>query len=147
MAQNTYEGDNWNKVANIDATNGIYNGRWKGAFRGAKNVNVGEPGNTPAAERAVIANIEKQMREYGGGSRAVVQVFYRGGGGHVFNIENDRGRIIWVEAQTGEMKNIERTMQHVDTGSVNLVRLDNLRVSDRAKEFVRPDRETRRRTQ
>ncbi|MBR2683019.1 MAG: hypothetical protein IKE22_07135, partial [Atopobiaceae bacterium] len=57
-------------------------------------------------------------------------------GGHVFNVENQGGRIVYVEAQTGRIKNIGSTMSHVRTNSVNLVRTDNLRISERAKRFV-----------
>ena len=76
------------------------------------------------------------MKSYGSGSRAVIQIFYKGGGGHVFNVENQRGRVVFVEAQTGKIKNIKQTMSSVRTESVNLVRTDNLRLSERAKNFV-----------
>ena len=127
----TYKGDTLPNVAHYDLSTGTYEGRWKGAFRDAKTVNVGA-----SSESGTISNIESRMRSYGSGSRAVIQIFYKGGGGHVFNIENQRGRIVYVEAQAGKIKNIKRTMSSVETESVNLVRTDNLRLSDRAKNFV-----------
>lgn len=133
----TYQGDTLNRVAYVDQNNGIYAARWRGAFQGAKTENVGVAGNNASAEKAVMQNISDKMKEYGNGSRAVIQIFYRGGGGHVFNVENQGGRIVYVEAQTGKMKDVARTMQSVRTDSVNIVRVDNLRVSDRAKNFVK----------
>ncbi len=50
--------------------------------------------------------------------------------------ENQRGRIVYVEARTGKIKNITKTMASVRTGEVNLVRTDNLHISERAKSFV-----------
>ena len=77
------------------------------------------------------------MRQFGNGARAVIQILYRGGGGHVFNVENQNGRIVYIEAQAGKIKDIGATMAHVKTDTVNLIRTDNLKISDRAKKFVR----------
>ena len=132
----TYNGDTLPRVAYIDRSKNLFRGRWTGAFRDAKVESVGVPGNNARAENAVIQNIADKMRSYGNGARAVVQIFYRGGGGHVFNVENDGGRIVYAEAQARYMKDIAATMKHVKTESVNLVRTDNLRISDRIKNFV-----------
>ena len=133
----TYAGDDLPRIAYIDTKNNIYAAKWRGAFQGAKTVDVSSAGDTLSAEKKVMDNIADRMREYGSGSRAVIQILYRGGGGHVFNVENDHGRIVYVEAQTGKIKDMERTMHSVRTDSVNLVRVDNLKVSERAKRFVR----------
>ena len=132
----TYNGDNLPRIAYVDRKNNIYHGRWTAAFREAKVESVGAAGNNARAENRVIQNIADKMRSYGDGARAVVQIFYRGGGGHVFNVENNGGRIVYAEAQAGYMKDIAATMKHVKTESVNLVRTDNLRISDRIKRFV-----------
>lgn len=129
-------GDKLPKVAYYDPKRGTWEGRWKGAFQGAKTINVGVKGNTPSTERAVIGNLESNMQSFGPGSRGVVQVFWRRGGGHVFNVENDGGRIRYVDAQTGKQVRISDYIHSAKTSSVNLVRTDNLRVSERAKNFV-----------
>lgn len=133
----TYKGSTLNQVVHHDAAKGVYAARWRGAFKGAKTENVGVPGNTPKAERAVMQNIANKMHSYGVGSRAVIQVFYRGGGGHVFNVENQGGRIVYVEAQSGRIRDAAATMRSVKTGAVNIVRVDNLKISNRAQKFVR----------
>lgn len=133
----TYQGDKLPQIAYVDTQNNIYAARWRGAFQGAKTVDVSAKGNNPAAEQKVMDNIAAKMREYGNGARAVVQILYRGGGGHVFNVENQNGYISYVEAQVGKIKDMAKTMGHVRTDAVNLVRVDNLKVSERAKQFVR----------
>lgn len=138
-AQSTFRGDKLPAIAKIDEKRGIFHAYWRGAFQHAKTENVSAKGvehNTKAAEAQVISNIEAKMREYGNGSRAVIQILYRGGGGHVFNVENDNGRIVYVEAQAGTLKNFNRTMSHVKTDAVNIVRVDNLRPSERIKKSV-----------
>ena len=49
---------------------------------------------------------------------------------------SQHGRMVYVEAQRGKMRSIRKTLGSVVTESVNLVRTDNLRLSDRAKNFV-----------
>ena len=136
-AQPTFPGDDLSRIAYTDTKNNIYAAKWRGAFKNAKTENVGVRGNNSRAEKEVIQNIENKMHGYGNGSRAVIQILYRGGGGHVFNVENQNGRVTYVEAQTGQIKDIAKTMTSVKTDSVNIVRVDNLRVSERAKKFVR----------
>lgn len=131
----TYEGDTKNQVAYRDNAKGTFEGRWKGAFRKAKTVNVGA-----TTERKVMSNIDKQMSKAGEGSRGVIQIFYKGGGGHVFNVERKNGKTVYMEAQTGKVKNMAKTLTMVKTQSVNFVRTDNLRISARARDFVKQTR-------
>lgn len=107
-------------------------GRWQGAFRGAKPERVGGRNATE-----VVNNIEKKMRSYGDGARAVVQVSYKNANyGHVFNVERRGNTNYYVDAQTGERIRAKKFFETVKTASVTLVRTDNLRPSDRMKNFV-----------
>jgi hypothetical protein len=137
IAQATYDGDKWPQNLNIG---GVSNGRWRGAFQHAKTDPVGASGNNARAETRVISNIQGKMQEYGNGSRAIIRIQYRGRSfGHVFNVENRGGRLYYVDAQVGQrytnadMKNL---MKVAETNRVTLTRTDNLRISDRSKEFV-----------
>lgn len=132
-AQPTYEGDKWgasHKVGNM------YMDRWRGAFRHAKSVSVGASNS-----EKVLGKISKEMKSYGAGARAVVSINYkgRGHGGHVFNVENVGGNIQYVDAQTGQrynrasMRNLFNITRTQDT---TLTRTDNLKISERSKEFV-----------
>ena len=107
-----------------------------GAFQDSKPVNVSASGRN--AESNVMNNIDSQMKNYGEGSRGVVQIFYKGGGGHVFNVERKNGKTQYIEAQTGKVKDFANTLKNVRTDRVALVRTDNLKLSDRAKNFVTP---------
>ena len=62
------------------------------------------------------------------------------GGGHVFNVERKNGKTQYIEAQTGKVKDFAKTLQDVKTDRVALVRTDNLKFSDRAKDFVTTNR-------
>lgn len=126
----TFEGDKLPLVRY--SKNKLYSGAWRGAFQKSKLESVGAK-----TSQGVIDNIEKRMTDFGPGSRAVIQIFYKGGGGHVFNVENVGGKVVYIEAQTGKVKNIQNTLSMVHTGDVNFVRTDNLRISERAKRFVR----------
>ena len=119
-------------------------GNWMGAFQKAKPVYVGK-GLERDDSAQLVSNIEKQMKQWGPGSRAVIQTFWKGGGGHVFNVEVDKhGKVTWLEAQVGTRRpndavvDIDKRSKSMIPSSVMLVRTDNLRVSDRAKEFVKP---------
>lgn len=130
-AMPTYANDKWPQVPYM--RDHVMWGRWMGAFRNAQPIHVGARGNW----NKTMDNIAKQMRGWGNGSRAVIEVFYSGGGGHVFNVENVNGRIQFIEAQAGQAaKDMTRLSQTANVQSINLVRTDNLRISDRAKEFV-----------
>lgn len=130
-AQPTYKGDTLPQIAYEDNAKGISRGRWMGAFQNA------EPLNVSASNKAgVLNNIDSQMKQFGEGSRGAVQIFYKGGGGHVFNVERKNGKTQYIEAQTGRVKDFGSTLDHVITSRVALVRTDNLKFSDRAKNFV-----------
>lgn len=106
------------------------NGKWMGAFRGAKVEKVG--GNK---SQKVQDNLEAKMKGYGSGSRAVVRI-----PGHVFNAENVGGKIKYVDAQTGKQytsKDVFGRLSKKELKGVAIVRTDNLRVSYRAKDAVK----------
>ena len=109
-------------------------GRWQGAFRHAKTINVGAS-NPKTAQ----ANLEAQMKSFGPGSRGIVRI-----PGHVFNVENVRGKVRYVDAQTNTIYNSNNVFSRVGRNStqIQLIRTDNLRLSDRAKKSVTPTTDT-----
>lgn len=123
-AQPTYEGDKLPQRVGS-------NGRWQGAFQGAKSENV-----SGANAKAVQANVEAKMKEFGNGSRAVVGVQWKNGGGHVFNVERKGGKTHYVDAQIGAKYNPSELFKQVKPSDVRIVRTDNLKFSDRAKKSV-----------
>ena len=104
--------------------------KWMGAFKGAKAIDVGST-NPQKAQ----ANLEAQMKSFGNGSRGIVKI-----PGHVFNCENVKGKIRYVDAQTNTIYNSNNVFSLLGKSakSVQLVRTDNLRISERAKKSVTP---------
>ncbi len=127
VALPTYQGDN------LPRGTAGGNGHWMGAFQGARSESVGATRNAQ-----VEKNIAAKMNAYGPGSRAVVRVQWQGrnGGGHVFSVENSGGRMRYVDAQTGKPVNIKNYLGSSKPSRTQLVRVDNLRVSERAKKSV-----------
>lgn len=126
VAQPTYEGD----ILPRETVGG--NAHWMGAFKDAKSINVGADRNS-----TVRKNIESKMGGFGHGSRGIVRVRWQGSNsGHVFNVENVHGRVIYMDAQTGRRVNIKTYLGASSPASTRLVRTDNLRLSDRARQSV-----------
>lgn len=130
-AMPTYKGDKLPQVAYRDRS-GVDHDRWQGAFQGARPESIS--GKTADA---VFKNLKDKMAGFGPGSRAVVSMVYNNRNyGHVFNVENRNGVIYAVDAQTGERLRTRNFLKLADPKHVTIVRTDNLRVSDRAKNFV-----------
>lgn len=134
MALPTYSGDEKPRVA-FTAADGTVNGRWMGAFQNAKAQYVGARTTAKAT-----SNLNEAVKSFGSGARGVVQVFWQKGGGHVFNVENVGGKAQYFDAQTGKKVNIKEYMSNAQPTSVNIIRTDNLRFSNRAREFVTQSR-------
>lgn len=130
-AQPTYKGDKMGKVVYVDRKNGIYKSRWTRAFSNAKTEYVGA-----GTGQKMIAKVDSKMAEYGNGSRAVLQVKWHNGGGHVFNLERQNGKTLYIDAQRNKRYTAAEIQKGVRPGSVNIIRTDNLRISDRAKDSV-----------
>lgn len=107
-------------------------GRWQGAFKGARPINVGAKN-----PNGVVSNIRNKMQEFEDGSRGVVSITYKGKRyGHVFNVEQRKGTTYFVDAQSGDRIRAKNFFAITKTAEVNLVRTDSLRVSERAKNLV-----------
>ncbi len=126
-AQPTFAGD---KLPQSNVA-GSGNGRWQGAFKGAKSESVGA--NTADG---VHKNIEAKMKEYGDGARAIVKIQWKNGDGHVFNVERKNGKTHYVDAQIGAKYDPKQLFTQVKPQSTRIVRTDNLKFSDRMKKSV-----------
>lgn len=88
-------------------------------------------------------NLEAKMREYGSGSRAIVEI-----PGHVFNCENVNGKIRYVDAQTNTVYSSNNVFSRLGRKSsqVSITRTDNLKFSDDIRKAVTPVTTTMKRT-
>lgn len=85
---------------------------------------------SPVGSRSVsktAKNIEDEMHKYGDGSRAIVCVIWKKGKmGHVFNVENAGGKIIYVDAQKGYRRDINKTLSAAKPTKTLILRIDDL---------------------
>lgn len=130
-AQPTFSTDTMGVITYVDRKRGTMSSRWSGAFQHAKIENVGA-----RSGQKMVQNVNAKMAQYGEGSRAVLQIQWKAGGGHVFNVERVRGKTIYVDAQVNKRYSASYLASMVKPGSVNIVRTDNLRISERAKKSV-----------
>lgn len=133
-AQPTFEGDRAGAPAYVNPKTGIRNSYWMGYFQGAKPTSVG--GSTGSASQRALEN---KMAEFGEGSRGIMQVRWKGGGGHVINVERRNGRTYYNDAQAGVRYNPKSLFNAIDPTKTQLTRTDNLRLSERAKNAVTKD--------
>ncbi len=125
----TYEGDT---LPETRIRGNVHWGRWQGAFQNAKPVSV----KAKTSEK-VVKNIESRMKSYGDGARGVISIVYKNSSkGHVFNVEQRKGKTYFVDAQSGKRLWAKNFIDIVDRSTVTLTRTDNLKISDRAKNFV-----------
>lgn len=91
---------------------------------------------TPNANRR---DVEAQMAQMGNGSRAVLGLEWSGGGGHVINVVQSRGRTRYYDGQIGAEINATALFNSIRRGSnIELTRVDNLSFSDTANAALRP---------
>lgn len=108
---------------------------WMGAFQGARPESLAA--GSPAA---AVKALNSAMRKYGDGSRAILQIRWKGGDGHVLNVEYRNGRVYLNDAQAGGRYNAQELFSRVLTADTQLVRTDNLKLSERAKKSVTKDK-------
>ena len=113
--------------------NGYMTSRWAGAFKNGKFEHVGSDNKETTAN-----NLVKKIKSYGNGSRGAIQFDVVGREkGHVLNFENRGGKVSIVDAQENVKYNVKDIMKVAVTKTVNVIRMDNLRISDKAKNSVR----------
>lgn len=125
VAQPTYDGDTM-----------PYGQNYLNNFVGAKSESA-----AARTTKGVLNNVSKKMSGYGEGSRAIIEVQWKGANyGHVFNCEQRNGKVIFRDAQTGHSYKPENVFKKVKPGSVKITRVDNLDFSDQAAKAVTKDR-------
>lgn len=140
VAQPTFVTDKLPSVAHKDKF-ANYNAYYMGAFKEAKPINIGRNANGGSVYASTAReNIKNKMKEWGNGSRAILQIFWAGGGGHVVNLENINGKVVVNDAQVSQKHDLDSYVNSGDMiiGDLNIIRTDNLRFSDRVRKSVEP---------
>lgn len=107
-------------------------------FKGAQMVLANQLGSRSKTQHA---NIVKQMEKWGPGSRAVVQVWWSGSGGHIFNVENVKGKVVFIDAQVGKMGDavssyFDPKKRGLRPSGTVLLRTDNVKLSNLDKDTM-----------
>ncbi len=135
-AQPSYKNDNMGATAYINPKTGVSNKYWMGSFQKAKAVGVGK--RTATATRTALEN---QMKKFGDGSRAVMSVTWKHGKfGHALIVEQKKGRTLYIDPQAGKAYNPKELFKEIKPERTQIVRIDNLRFSERAKKSVTKDK-------
>lgn len=126
----------------------VSNNYWQGAFKHAKpraitltDAQLAKYTNRQYKKRAQVlqSNAIKQIKQWGPGSRAIIGLQWKKGGGHVFSAEYNKRtkQVEFYDAQTGKRATFSDYFQkaHADWAA-KIVRTDNLRFSERAKKMV-----------
>ena len=78
-----------------------------------------------------------KIKSYENGARGAIQFEVTGRKqGHVLNFENKGGKILLIDAQERVKYNMKDILPLIRTTTINVIRTDNLRLSDRAKNSV-----------
>lgn len=112
-------------------------GAWQSAMSGMTKVDVGK-----TTEKATIKNIEKQMSDWGEGSRGIVRVQWAGGNsGHVFNVEYNSGKLKVYDVQSNKRKTgtayLEHYLPYTTLSKTQLLRTDNATPTDSMRLMVK----------
>ena len=114
------------------------NSGWADAFVGGKILSV-----SGASGKEIKANIEKIIKNSPDGSRFIIRVKQKrtnGSGGHVISAFQKNGEIFYVDSQPrGRSKQFDdsKIFSRILTQGVKILRVDNLKFSDKISKFVR----------
>ncbi|MBR2680953.1 MAG: hypothetical protein IKE23_09445 [Exiguobacterium sp.] len=128
IASPTYEGDAYPR-----------GGAWRDFFEGGRSATVNVSKSTA---RATMKEVEARMKEYGNGARATLDWTWKGKGneGHVINVVQRNGKTYYYDGQHGgEYRNPMALFERMrlSSKSVELMRVDNLQFSEKAREAIR----------
>lgn len=108
-----------------------YSGNWKGISNTPLTPEyVGANWFQPNSIKTEVTNTTNVMAKWGEGSRGIVQVAWKGGGGHVFNVEYKNGKVTAYDAQTGKMSSLNAALKDTKRGYTAIIRSDNVSFND-----------------
>ena len=129
VAQPTYEGDTAATTKFVNPNTGRVYKEYFGAFQDAKTILVSDQ-----------KDFEQRLKSYGDGARVALSFGWEGAGyGHVLNVVYKKGAIRYVDGQTGEYFKGKQLWGEIKPGTAAITRLDNLKISNRMKEYVEPE--------
>ena len=88
-------------------------------------------------------SIIRQMREWGDGSRAIINTTPYSGSGHCYNVMNKGGNIVFVDSQSGSLWDTDTHGDNLDGGNIersrsaDLIRVDRSRIYEIPEKWVK----------
>lgn len=73
-----------------------------------------------------LFNICYTFNKYGVGARGFIVMYWKGGGGHIFNIEQTKTGTQFIDAQIHKSVDIRKTLERAHLDSVCVARVDNI---------------------
>lgn len=80
-----------------------------------------------------VRDLTNALERYGDGARFMISVDWKNGGGHVFNAEVINGTAVFIDAQSGTVRDIASTLDRVKNGqktAIKYSRIDNKRLKN-----------------
>ena len=71
--------------------------------------------------------INRQMKKWGDGSRATLEVAWKDGDGHIINVINKGGKTLGIDAQSHEIVDLGKMLKDARKNCTGLTRVDNLK--------------------
>ena len=112
-------------------------GNWQQAMSGMTVADVGK-----TTERATLRNIERQMKDWGEGSRAILRIKWGGGSsGHVINVEYANGKLnVWDAQSNARMTGVDylkHYLHYTTLSRTQLFRTDNATPTENMRFMVK----------
>ena len=71
--------------------------------------------------------INRQMKKWGDGSRATLEVAWKGGEGHIINVIRNGGKTFGIDAQSHKIVDLGKMLKDARKNFTGLTRVDNLK--------------------
>lgn len=85
--------------------------------------------------KGATKTIKEAMGRWGEGSRAVMCVWWKGGGGHIVNVENVGGKVVIYDSQVNKStEDIEGYLKRTVANHTELCRVDHLKIREEMNE-------------
>ena len=112
------------------------NKEWLSVFKDPVIENTGDRSREKAARKT-----DDAVRAWGDGARGIVRISWNGREGHVWNVRNENGRVVYYDAQDRTV--LKNAREYIDLGmptTVQVIRTDNLEFTDNIRKAVKQRR-------
>ncbi|MBR1835758.1 MAG: hypothetical protein IJ783_00565 [Kiritimatiellae bacterium] len=116
-----------------------------GASKAVLGIHLGNRSSTKERGWNAKQEIVRLMSDAGDGARGIIRIGWAKFSGHVFNVRNENGKVIYYDAQNGRVDAsgyfkmaFTGEIGHTGRRGIDFLRVDNLAVSRRIGDFIKP---------